>query len=98
MKSVKEIDRRIEEENKQLTKKHEDIVWEIKAQEGKKQKLGEQVIELSKQVAIYETQAKEMQNNLQKTEEQGELLYQKSYELMQEKLSQAAEEESNKFQ
>lgn len=102
IKSVKEIDKRIEEENRQLGIAHYQLQQDYNKQKKENDKVSEQFIDLKRNVDILLTQETEIKNRIQQIKEQGEKnneeIYQKSYELMQEKLSQAAENESSKFQ
>ena len=102
IKSVKEIDKRIEEENRQLGIAKYQLQQDYNKQKKENDKISEQFIDLKRNVDILLTQETEIKNRIQQTKKQGEKnneeIYQKSYELMQEKLSQAAENESSKFQ
>ncbi len=102
IKSTKEYDLQIEEQNKQLRIQNSKLQTEQYCQENKNRKLAERFLELSTSVASLETQEVEITSRIQQVKEQGEKnneeLFQKSYDLMQEKLSQAAENESSKFQ
>ena len=102
MKSVKELDKRIEEENRQLGIANYHLQKDYNKQKKENDKISEQFIDLKRNVDILLVQETEIKNRIQQTKEQGEKnneeIYQKSYELMQEKLSQAADKESVKFQ
>ena len=102
IKSVKEIDKRIEEENRQLGIAKYQLQQDYNKQKKENDKISEQFIDIKRNVDILLTQEREIKNRIQQTKEQGEKnneeIYQKSYELMQERLSQAAENESSKFQ
>ena len=102
IKSTKEYDLQIEEQNKQLRIQNSKLQTEQYCQENKNRKLAERFLELSTSVASLETQEVEITSRIQQVKEQGEKnneeLFQKSYDLMQEKLSQAADKESLKFQ
>lgn len=54
------------------------------------------------EITALQTKEKELENHIQKTREtidnDNQVIYQKSFDLMQEKLSQAAEKEADKFQ
>ena len=100
--SVKEIDKKIEEKNRQLGIAHYQLQQDYNKQKKENDKISEQFIDLKRNVDILLTQETEIKNRIQWTKEQGEKsneeIYQKSHELMQEKLSQAAEKEAEKFQ
>ena len=99
---VQEINRDIEEQNKLLV--YDRKCYQEEILDLQKSILDYKTIisESKAEIASLLTKEKELENHIQKTREtidkDNEIIYQKSFDLMQEKLSQAADNEANKFQ
>lgn len=88
LQATNKIEKEIEEQNNQLKLKNKEL-------NEKQDFLNQQLIDLYKQTSSLETKKQELSNNIKELQDQAqqstELLYQKSYECMQEKLNIAAE-------
>ena len=100
--TVKEIDKRIEEQNAQLTEEANSLHAYVKQLQNdinqKGLELQEQKLALSKLRAEEQELIKHIENTRELIEQNNEVVYQKSFDLMQEHLSQAVEQEAKKFQ
>ena len=99
---VQAINRDIEEQNKLLV--YDRKCYQEEILDLQKSILNYKTIisESKAEIASLLSKEKELENHIQKTretiEKDNEIIYQKSFDLMQEKLSQAADSEANKFQ
>ena len=96
--AVKELDTKTEEQNEKLrqekkyyTEQIEDLQQQRDARSGELNK-----VEIKLQRLI--VQEEELRKRTAQMDEDNELIFQKSFELMQEKMSRAAEQESDKYQ
>ena len=102
LQAVKEIDTRTEEQNAQLKEEERVLNGHIRQlqdcinQNGLR--LQEQKLSLNKLQVEEKELAKHIQDTRELIEKDNEIVYQKSFDLMQEHLSQAAEHETEKFQ
>ena len=102
LRAAKEIDKKTEEQNKRL--KEEECVLNEHIQQlqncinQKEFKLQEQKLLLNELQVKEKELTKHIQDTRELIDKDNEIVYQKSFDLMQEKLSQAAEKEANKFQ
>ncbi len=102
LKATQEYDYKLEEQNKVLQHDKECYEQEIKALRNTSSILQEELGDTRAKIAGLYAKEKYLQNHIEKTREiidnDNEIIYQKSFDLMQEKLSQAAEQEARKFQ
>lgn len=102
LRTAKEIDKRTEEQNQQLEQLQVQLnntLYKLKQEIDQRDcELRSQLIELNR----LQVEERELKKHIEITRElidkDNEIVYQKSFDLMQEHLSQAAEEESKKFQ
>lgn len=100
--AIKEVNHKTEEENQKLEQQQIQLNINIDRLTNevlqKDCEIKQQLIELNR----LQVEERELKKHIEKTratiESDNEIIYQKSFELMQEKLSQAAEKEANKFQ
>lgn len=102
LKVTQEYDYKLEEQNKVLQHDKECYEQEIKALRDTSSILQEELGDTRAKIAgLYATE-KYLQDHIEKTREMidndNQIIYQKSFDLMQEKLSQAAEQEARKFE
>ena len=102
LKITQEYDYKIEEQNKILQQDKECYEQEIKTLRNTSSILQEELGDTRAKIADLCAKEKYLQDHIEKTREtidkDNEIIYQKSFDLMQEKLSQAAEKEADKFQ
>ena len=102
LKISQEYDYKIEEQNKILQQDKECYEQEIKTLRNTSSILQEELGDTREKIAGLHAKEKDLEAHIQKTREtidkDNEIIYQKSFDLMQEKLSQAAEKEADKFQ
>ena len=102
LKITQEYDYKIEEQNKILQQDKECYEQEIKTLRNTSSILQEELGDTRAKIAGLYAKEKQLQDHIEKTREtidkDNEIIYQKSFDLMQEKLSQAAEKEADKFQ
>lgn len=102
LKITQEYDYKIEEQNKILQQDKECYEQEIKTLRNTSSILQEELGDTREKIAGLHAEEKDLEAHIQKTREtidkDNEIIYQKSFDLMQEKLSQAAEKEADKFQ
>ena len=102
LKITQEYDYKIEEQNKVLQQDKECYEQEIKTLRNTSSLLQEELGNTRAKIAGLQAKEKDLESHIEKTREtidkDNEIIYQKSFDLMQEKLSQAAEKEADKFQ
>ena len=100
--AAKEVDTRTEEQNAQLKEEERVLHGHIQQLQDcinqNELKLQEQKLSLNKLQIEEKELAKHIQDTRELIEKDNEIVYQKSFDLMQEHLSQAAEQEAEKFQ
>ncbi len=105
LESTKHLDTKIEEQNQQLWDKNQIAQKELQELQQKLKQLGElnhsKITEFQIEIAKLKTQEEELLSHIQKTRENADkdndLIYQKSFDLMQEHLSQAADEMAQRY-
>ena len=102
LRAAKEIDKRTEEQNAQLKEEERALSGHVQQLQNcinqKGLELQEQKLLLNELQVKEKELAKHIQDTRELVEKDNEIVYQKSFDLMQEHLSQAAEGESKKFQ
>lgn len=102
LQAVKEIDKRTEEQNQKLQQQHIQLNSAIdRLQQEMNQKdceLRSRLMELNRLQVEQRELTKHIETTRELIDKDNEIVYQKSFDLMQEHLSQAAEEESKKLQ
>lgn len=100
--STKEKDWRIEEQNKQLYQERDDLNNELRRLKSNILRDNTEINTILCELSKLQTKEEELKRHLQETretiEKDNEIIYQKNFDLIQEKLSSAAEVEANKFQ
>ena len=102
LKTTQEYDYKLEEQNKILQHDKECYEKEIKTLRNTSSLLQEELSNTRVKIAGLQAREDQIKNNIEKTRDMinndNQIIYQKSFDLMQEKLSQAAKKEANKFQ
>ena len=102
LQATKEVDTRTEEQNAQLKEEERVLSGHIRQLQDcinqNELKLQEQKLSLNKLQVEEKELAKHIQDTRELIDKDNEIVYQKSFDLMQEHLSQAAEQEAEKFQ
>ena len=102
LKTTQEYNYKTEEQNKILQHDKECYEKEIKTLRNTSSLLQEELSNTRVKIAGLQAREDQIKNNIEKTRDMidndNQIIYQKSFDLMQEKLSQAAEKEANKFQ
>lgn len=102
LRAVKEIDREIEEQNQELKEQHELLTHNIKEIQHEMYDADCQLRSRLMELNRLQVEERELKKHIKETRElidkDNELVYQKSFELMQERLSQAADTEAERFQ
>ena len=102
LKKTQKYNINVEEQNKVLQHDKECYEQEIKTLRNTSSILQEELGDTRAKIAGLYAKEKQLQDHIEKTREtidkDNEIIYQKSFDLMQEKLSQAAEKEADKFQ
>lgn len=102
LQATKEIDKRTEEQNRQLQQQQIQLNGAIdRLQQEMNQKdceLRSRLMELNRLQVEQRELTKHIETTRELIDKDNEIVYQKSFDLMQEHLSQAAEEETKKFQ
>lgn len=102
LQAAKEVDTRTEEQNAQLKEEERVLNGHVRQLQDcinqNELKLQEQKLSLNKLQVEEKELAKHIQDTRELIEKDNEIVYQKSFDLMQEHLSQAAEQEAEKFQ
>lgn len=102
LKTTQEYNYKTEEQNKILQHDKECYEKEIKTLRNTSSLLQEELSNTRVKIAGLQASEAQIKENIEKTREMidndNQVIYQKSFDLMQEKLSQAAEQEANKFQ
>ena len=102
LKTTQEYNYKTEEQNKILQHDKECYEKEIKTLRNTSSLLQEELSNTRVKIAGLQAREDQIKNNIEKTrymiDNDNQIIYQKSFDLMQEKLSQAAEKEANKFQ
>ena len=102
LKATKEIDARTEEQNQELWEKRKQLNEELNQVIFDLKEKNQQLNYVCNQISALKASEAQIKENIEKTREMidndNQVIYQKSFDLMQEKLSQAAEEEADKFQ
>ena len=102
LKTTQEYNYKTEEQNKILQHNKECYEKEIKTLRNTSSLLQEELSNTRVKIAGLQASEAQIKENIEKTREMidndNQVIYQKSFDLMQEKLSQAAEQEASKFQ
>ena len=102
LKTTQEYNYKTEEQNKILQHDKECYEKEIKTLRNTSSLLQEELSNTRVKIAGLQASEAQIKENIEKTREMidndNQVIYQKSFDLMQEKLSQAAEQEASKFQ
>ena len=100
LKTTQEYNYKTEEQNKILQHDKECYEKEIKTLRNTSSLLQEELSNTRVKIAGLQAREDQIKNNIEKTRDMidndNQIIYQKSFDLMQEKLSQAAEKEANK--
>ena len=84
--------------NKDIEEQNQKLAGDLKAQQYQAKQLTETRQHLAEEVARLSTAKEELKKHIEEIDTNTNKIYEKSYNLMQEKLSQAAEEEREKFE
>lgn len=102
LKTTQKIEQAIQEQNNKLKQEKEELEKHIKTGQWQAKEIDDTRQYLATEVATLINKKEDLKKYLTETREQidkdNEVIYQKSYDLMQERLSAAANEESKKFQ
>lgn len=102
LKATKEIDTRTEEQNKQLIIERDKLNDDITKTKFNLNRKNDELNIICQNISALKVREEELESHIKKTREtidnDNNIIYQKSFDLMQEKLSQAAEKEADKFQ
>ena len=102
LKTSKEIDTKIEEQNQELWEKRKKLNEELNQVIFDLKEKNQQLNYVCNEISALKASEAQIKENIEKTREMidndNQVIYQKSFDLMQEKLSQAAEQEADKFQ
>ena len=102
LKTSKEIDTKIEEQNQELWEKRKKLNEELNQVIFDLKEKNQQLNYVCNEISALKASEAQIKENIEKTREMidndNQVIYQKSFDLMQEKLSQAAEQEARKFE
>ena len=102
LKASKEIDAKIEEQNQELWEKRKKLNDELNQVIFDLKEKNQQLNYVCNEISALKASEAQIKENIEKTREMidndNQIIYQKSFDLMQEKLSQAAEQEARKFE
>lgn len=102
LKATKEIDTKTEEQNKQLVIERDKLNDDVARTKFNLNRKNDELNIICQNISALKAREEELESHIKKTREtidnDNNIIYQKSFDLMQEKLSQAAEKEANKFQ
>ena len=102
LKATKEIDTRTEEQNKQLIIERNKLNDDITKTKFNLNHKNDELNIICQNISALKVREEELESHIKKTREtidnDNNIIYQKSFDLMQEKLSQAAEKEADNFQ
>ena len=102
LKASKEIDTKIEEQNQELWEKRKKLNDELNQVIFDLKEKNQQLNYVCNEISALKASEAQIKENIEKTREMidndNQIIYQKSFDLMQEKLSQAAEQEALKFE
>ena len=102
LKATKEIDTRTEEQNKQLVAERDKLNDDVARTRFNLNRKNDELNVICQNISALKVREEELNSHIKKTREtidnDNDIIYQKSFDLMQEKLSQAAEKEADKFQ
>lgn len=102
LKASKEIDTRTEEQNKQLVAERDKLNDDVARTKFNLNRKNDELNIICQNISALKVREEELESHIKKTREtidnDNQVIYQKSFDLMQEKLSQAAEKEADKFQ
>ena len=102
LKATKEIDTRTEEQNKQLAAERDKLNDDVARTRFNLNRKNDELNVICQNISALKVREEELNSHIKKTREtidnDNDIIYQKSFDLMQEKLSQAAEKEADKFQ
>lgn len=102
LKTSKEIDTKIEEQNQELWERRKQLNEELNQVIFDLKEKNQQLNYVCNEISALKASEAQIKENIEKTREMidndNQVIYQKSFDLMQEKLSQAAEQEALKFE
>lgn len=102
LKATKEIDTRTEEQNKQIAAERDKLNDDVARTKFNLNRKNDELNIICQNISALKVREEELESHIKKTREtidnDNDIIYQKSFDLMQEKLSQAAEKEADKFQ
>ena len=102
LRTAKEIDKKTEEQNQELWEKRKKLNEELDQVIFDLREKNQQLNYVCNEISALKASEAQIKENIEKTREMiendNQVIYQKSFDLMQEKLSRAAEQEADKFQ